>query len=129
MRRAALAVVTGLIVSSVGAAHAANCVDTSQNNSAFSSAYVTGESPCKPGPKTAARLPKPADVRAARENAKPSPVAIDDGKPHIVPTEHGTLIKSGDTTVCVAGSVSMDISSGSGRWGGAGRSGPAPSCY
>lgn len=124
MRPAALAVFACLALALP--ARAETCVDTSQNNSAFSSRYVIGETPCEPRPH-AKTPPKPADIRAARENTKP--VAVDNGKPHIVPTEHGTLFKSGDTTVCVSGSVSVDISSGNGRLGGPGGHAPAPGCY
>lgn len=129
MRPAALAVFTCLIVTPATAALAENCVDTSQNNSAFSSPYLTGEAPCKARPAARPTAPKPHDVRAARENVKPVPVAIDDGKVHRVPTEHGTLFKSGDTTVCVSGSVSVDLSSGSGRPVGPGHPPAASGCY
>lgn len=127
MRPPALAVFTCLALSPAFAARAENCVDTSQNNSAFSSSYIAGETPCKPKPRVKTP-PKPQDVRAARENAKPPTVPVDDATLHRVPTEHGTLFKSGDTTVCVSGSISVDLSAGKGHPGGPGRS-PSPGCY
>lgn len=129
MRPAALAVFTCVFVLPVVAARAENCVDTSQNNSAFSSPYIAGETPCKPKPAVRSAPPKPSDVRSARENGKPAPVPVGDGKAHIVPTEHGTLYQSGDTTVCVSGSVSVDLSSGTRRAGGPGHASSAPGCY
>ncbi len=127
MRPVALAVFTCLAFLPAIAARAETCVDTSQNNSAFSSSFVPGETPCKPRPQVKTP-PKPSDVRAARENIKPPPTPVDDGKLHRVPTEHGMLFKSGDTTLCMSGSISVDVAAGNGHFGGPGRS-SAPSCY
>ncbi len=112
-----------------GSACAETCIDASQNNIAFSSTYLAGQVPCKPQPRRVAEPVKPEAQRAARENIKSAPVASVDDKPHIVPTDHGTLIKSGETSVCISGSVSAGISSGNGTLSPTLRPAPAPGCY
>lgn len=117
-----------LAVTAAGAC-AETCIDTGQNNPAFSSSYSTMAKPCP----DAARPKKPTHVtpeaqRAARERLK-TPVVAGSDKPEIVPTEHGTLIRSGQTTVCISGSVSVDIATGHGGFAPVDHPAHAPGCY
>lgn len=127
--RSAAGVIVGLwLAVQVGAASAETCVDTSQNNTAFSSSYLAGQAPCKPHPRQGAEPTKPQAPRAGNPKNAAAPVADIDGKPHIVPTEHGTLIKAGETSVCISGSVSTSIYAGNSVGAALPRPGRAPAC-
>lgn len=130
MRSAAGVMVFGCwLVWQTGSACAETCIDASQNNAAFSSTYLAGQAPCQPQPKRAVEPVKQQAHRAQRETIKPAPVVSVDEKPHIVPTEHGTLIKSGDTSVCISGSVSAGVSAGHGTFSQRLPPTSSPGCY
>jgi len=118
------AIAAGLLAAGlIQIARADDCADPSMNNPAFSTTYLQAAKPCPPdalkprpvpparsagdtAPKNAAQ-PKTADTH-------PKPVVDPD---HAVVTKAGTgtLMTFGNTTVCVSGSLSVDISGGTGR--------------
>jgi hypothetical protein len=107
------------IAAFVTAARADECVNTAVNNPAFSSTYAAGAQPCpppvaKPPKSTLSTKPSTPPVGPKTKTAAAKPV-IDPDRPAITNTPNGTLLKSGDTTVCISGSVSVVMAAGSGH--------------
>lgn len=104
---------TGLVLTAALCcqANAADCVDPKTNNPAFSSPYVEAVKPCPPPLTPLAKPAAPKSHARTAELAKNPAESTD--KPIVTSKPGGgTLIKYGETTVCVSGSVTVDVSTG-----------------
>jgi hypothetical protein len=104
-------------------ARAEECVDTARNNPAFASSYGAPAKPCPPTVAAPPKAQKPAAGKSADAGKSAIKPATDRDHATVTSTPNGTLIKYGETTVCVSGSISVDVSTGNGvrRTGGADR--------
>jgi hypothetical protein len=118
-------------------AQADDCVNTAVNNPAFSSNFIVGAKPCptRVAPDRKAALPDKVTPGAADKTLKAKTASTKSGDadhPTITTTPNGnTLLKNGDTTVCISGSVSATMVAGNGRLTGGAvheRDTSAPAC-
>jgi hypothetical protein len=105
-------------------ARADDCANIAVNNPAFSSPTPADTRPC-PVPAEKPRSPTVSDKSASTnpdtqrtgsktKTASAKPVS-DPDQVTVTNTPTGTLLKSGDTTVCISGSVTVVMAAGSGH--------------
>ncbi len=104
-----LLLMLSVFVGCASQASADQCGNGAVNNPAFSSDVSPAMRPCPPPAKPELKS-QPGAVKVPASGQQPAATSVNDpDKATIKKSANGTLMKFGDTTVCVSGAIVVDV--------------------